>query len=312
MRRKGNVFRLRDAKVSPRPLDALVAALAAVQHGVVSRTQLFGLGLTREMIDGRIARGALHRVHRGVYAVGHSRLTRRGRYMAAVLACGEGAVLSDRSAAAHWGIAQYSGRIAVTAPRRRRAKPGPVLTRSSTLAPDEVTTRDGIPVTTVARTILDLAAIQPRSAIEKAIREAEFLRLFDRDELERLLVRHKRRKGTRELRAGIGAAAEERNRTRSELEDRFIRLLLDAQLPAPELNAMLELDSATLEADALWRDRKLIVELDGWQAHGTRTAFESDRERDLALAADGWTTVRITWRGLKDGLPVDLRRLLDA
>jgi predicted transcriptional regulator of viral defense system len=311
MPHKGDVFRLRDVKVSPRPLDALVAALAAAQHGVVSRVQLFGLGLTREMIDGRIARGVLHRVHRGVYAVGHSRLTQQGRYMAAVLAGGGGAVLSHRSAAAHWRIARYSGRITVTAPRRRRAKPKLVPVCSSTLAADEVTIHEGIPITTVARTILDLAAVQPPSAVEKAIREAEYLRRFDLDELQRLLHRHSRRKGTADLRRAIAAAAEQRDRTRSDLEDRFIHLLLDADLPMPELNATLELDATTLEADALWRDRKLIVELDGRQAHGTRSAFESDRERDLALAAAGWTSIRITWRGLGKGLPQDLRRLLE-
>jgi very-short-patch-repair endonuclease len=229
----------------------------------------FGLGLTREMIDGRIARGVLHRVHRGVYAVGHSRLTQQGRYMAAVLACGGGAVLSHRSAAAHWRIARYSGRITVTAPRRRRrAKSELVPVCCSTLAPNEVTIHDGIPITTVARTILDLAAVQPPSAVEKAIREAEYLRRFDLDELQRLLDRHSRRQGTADLRRAIAAAAE-------------------------------------------WRDRKLIVELDGWQAHGTRSAFESDRERDLALAAAGWTSIRITWRGLAKGLPQDLRRLLE-
>jgi very-short-patch-repair endonuclease len=229
--------------------------------------------------------------------------------MAAVLACGSNAALSHRSAGAHWAITHYSGRIEVTVPSTRRRR-HPFIARRSSLQPDEVTEERGIPTTTVARTILDLAGVQTDTQLEKAVREAEYLRLFDLTELTRLLDRHKRRNGTAALRKVITRAAEPRNRTRSDLEDLFIDLLLKADLPTPELNATLELDAMTIEADAIWRDRKLIVELDSWSAHGTRSAFERDRERDLALAAAGWVCVRITWRHLEDGIPHDLRTLL--
>jgi predicted transcriptional regulator of viral defense system len=291
--------------------DALVADLAARQHGVVARFQLLALGLSREMVDGRIERGVLHRIHRGVYAVGHRRLTREGHLMAAVLANGEGAVLNDRSAAAHWGIQRYEGRITVNADGKPRARKNtPFVARSWTLEPDEKTTHEGIPITTVARTILDLAATQPPPKLEKAIREAEFLRLFDLDELLHLIERHPKRKGIAKLRAIVVLAAEARNRTRSDLEDRFLELLAKEGLPMPEINKRIELPSATIEADMVWPDRQLIVELDGWQAHGTQSAFESDRSRDLALAPTDWRPIRITWRMLADGMPSDLRLLL--
>ena len=267
--------------------------------------------MSREMIDGRIERGTLHPIHRGVYAVGHTRLTKEGRYMAAVLACGEAAVLRGRTAAAHWGIRRHSGRIEINTPGRPRARKDNAFVASSwKLDPDETTTHEGIPTTTVARTLMDLAATDRRVQLEKAIREAEFLRLFDLGELQRLMERRPRQKGMTTLRAVVEAAAETRNRTRSDLEDRFRELLLDEQLPMPEINAEINLGERKIEADMVWRDRWLIVELDGWQGHGTRSAFESDRERDLALAAHGWRCVRITWRMLRPGIPTQLRALL--
>jgi predicted transcriptional regulator of viral defense system len=303
------VIRSIDEQRSSLGIDGAIAALATRQYGVASRAQLFAIGLTRPMIDGRLERKTLHRIHRGVYAVGHLRIVREGRYMAAVLACGDDAVLSHRSAGAHWGLTRYSGRIEVAVPSPRR-KNHPFKARSSSLHPDERTSHDGVPITTVARTILDLAAVQTPAKLEKAIREAEYLRLFDLDELTCLLDRHQRRKGTAALRKAIQKAADSRSRTRSDLEDRFVNLLLKANLPRPELNGTLELDAMTIEPDAMWRSRKLIAELDGWEAHGTRSAFEQDRERDLALAAAGWTCVRITWRRLDEGIPQDLHILL--
>lgn len=291
------------------PVDARVAALAARQHGVAARRQLLALGLSEKMVDGRIARGALHRVHQGIYAVGHKRLTREGHYMAAVLACGDGAALSHRSAGAHWGITNYSGRIAVTATTRRRRANSSFSVSSPKLHPDEITCHDGIPTTTVARTIVDLAATHP-AAVDRAIREAEYRRLFDLTDLEHLLARYPTRKGSGRLRALLACFGEANAHTRSDLEERFLVLAGEAGLPLPDVNALVELPSGVIEADIVWRDRHLVVELDGWQAHGTRSAFERDRERDLALAAAGWRTVRVTWLGLSDGIPPDLLRLI--
>jgi very-short-patch-repair endonuclease len=235
---------------------------------------------------------------------------REGRWLAAVLAGGADAVLSHRSAAALWGIRRYEGRPEITVRPGQRGRRG-VVARRSSLQPDEVTEERGIPTTTVTRTLLDLGSVLHDRQLENAIREAEYLRLFDLTELACLLDRHKGRRGTTALRKSIQAAAEARNRTRSDLEDRFIDLLLKANLPTPDLNATIELGEQRYEVDAVWRDRRVIAELDGWQAHGTRTAFESDRARDLALTAAGWRTVRITWRGMAPGIPHDLRTLLN-
>jgi very-short-patch-repair endonuclease len=290
-------------------IDQAIAALATRQYGVIARSQLIALGLSEDAIERRLASGRLHRLYPGVYAVGHMRVPREGRWLAAVLAAGAGAVLSHRSAAALWGIRRYEGRPEITVRRGQRKRRG-VVARRSSLQPDEVTDERGIPTTTVARTLLDLGTVLTDDQLEKAIREAEFLRLFDLTELARLLDRHPRRKGTAAMRRAITSASEARNRTKSDLEDRFIHLLSKAKLPTPDLNATLELDAMTIEADAVWRDRRLIVELDGWGAHGTHGAFERDRERDLALAAAGWTSVRVTWRALDHGIPRALRHLL--
>jgi very-short-patch-repair endonuclease len=292
-----------------RGIERAIVALATRQYGVIARFQLVAIGLSEKAIDRRLASGRLHRLYPGVYAVGHMSVPREGRWLAAVLAGGADAVLSHRSAAALWGMRRYEGRPEITVRPGQRGRRG-VIARRSSLQPDEVTVERGVPATSAGRTLLDLGSVMNEHQLEKAIREAEYLRLFDLVELSRLLERHPRRTGTAALRRAIRSASESRNRTRSELEDRFIDLLLKANLPTPELNGTLELDAMTIEPDAIWRDRKLIVELDSWQAHGTRGAFERDRERDLALAATGWRCVRITWRRLANGIPHDLHALL--
>jgi very-short-patch-repair endonuclease len=173
--------------------------------------------------------------------------------------------------------------------------------------PDEITVVQGIPCTTVARTLLDLGD-------EKLVRQAEFLQVFDLAEVSRLLERYPRRRGTARLRREIRAVADSERRTRSEMEDRFHALVLDANLPTPEANGTVALGEITIEADAVWRDAKVIVELDGRQAHLTGSAFETDRERDRAAALAEWVVIRVTWRQLIDHpkrLVRDLRRLLD-
>jgi predicted transcriptional regulator of viral defense system len=210
-----------DEQSFARGLDRDVAALAARQHGVVSRRQLFRLEMGRGAIERRIERAWLHPLHRGVYAVGHPQISREGHWMAAVLACGEDAVLSHRSAAALWGIRQYSGRIEITVPSPRQS--GRLfIARRSQLQPDEITEERAIPATTVARTILDLAAVLNHQQLDKAIREADYLRLLDMTELATLLERHPRRKGTKTLRQAIATAATPGlTITRSEMEAHF-------------------------------------------------------------------------------------------
>src|SRR4051794_28917137 len=192
-------------EVQPDPVDAAIAALATRQHGVVGYEQLIALGLSRQSIDHRVRAGRLHRIHRGVYAVGHTRLTQRGRWMAAVLAGGKDAVLSHRSAAALCGILPNRGRLHVTTPRQLRNRDA-IEFHSQPLQLDEMTTNDGIPTTTTARTILDIAATDPAN-LERAFNEAEYLRLWDATGIVDLLRRYPRRPGTRALTALLDEGA---------------------------------------------------------------------------------------------------------
>ena len=279
------------ASTSDTPLDMAIAALAVRQHGVVEYRQLVSLGLSAKAIAHRVQTGRLHPVHRGVYAVGHARLTERGRWMAAVLSAGDRAVLSHRSAAALWGLgAASSSRIDVTAPTERR-RPG-VAMHQMTIEADERTIRDGIPVTTVSRTLLDLAAVAPRRQVERALREAEHQRLGDQASVAVLLDRHRGRKGTKALRDLLDRAQD--GITRSDLEEAFLTFLDEHDFARPLLNAHV----GDYECDCVWPAVKTVVELDGRAFHDDDHAFERDRERDRALHAAGFRTARVTWHAI--------------
>ena len=224
--------------------------------------------------------------------------------MAAVLACGEGAVLSHQSAAALWSIrGTAKPRIDVTAPRVLRPRPG-LHPHRAVLPGDEVTVLDGIPTTTPARTLLDLAAVVPRRTLERALDEAEILRLPGPSEL---LDRYPGRRGAATLRTLL-LTSRSPTPTRTELEHRFLTFLEDHHLPRPETNTVVD----SYEVDAVWRDAGLIVELDGFATHGTRRGFERDRVCDRRLTAAGWRVIRLTWRQLSggDALAQELRTLL--
>src|SRR4051794_39672713 len=190
-------------KSQPDPVDALIGVLAARQHGVIGHPQLVALGLSRESIQRRVRAGHLHRIHQGVYAVGHKRLTQRGRWMAAILAGGEQAYLSHRSAAALWGLLPNRGEIHITTERTLRPR-DKIRFHTQSLLFDEVTEHDGIPTTTVARTLLDLAATEP-DQLERAFNEAEFRRLWDATGVTDLPRRHPRRSGAPALARRIDA-----------------------------------------------------------------------------------------------------------
>ena len=213
--------------------------------------------------------------------------------MAATLATD--GILSHRSAAALWGIRPSTGRIELTTPRTRTARPGLLLHRA-VLPPGEITTRDGIPVTTPARTQLDLAGVLPPHQLHRAMNEAEIRRLPG---ARALLDRYPTKRG----RANLLAPAP---RTRSDLEADFLAFLYDRRFPTPQTNTLIE----GYEVDCVWPDHKLIVELDSWTYHGTRTAFHKDRRRDLHLTALGWRSVRVTDLDLDD--PDHLERELRA
>lgn len=232
--------------------------------------------------------------------------------MAAVLACGKGAALSHRSAAALWGIRPTArARIEVTVGGPRSSRPE-IEIHSAALAPDELAIVDGIPLTTVPRTLLDLAAVVGRAELERAVNQAEVLRLGDALALEDLVSRYPGRRGVAPLRAVLGSLGSGADVTRSELEDRFLSFLAAAQLPRPQVNVVLEVAGRSIEADCVWPAQRLVVELDGHATHATRAAYERDRARDRVLQAAGWRVVRVTWRQLHespDALAADLSSL---
>jgi very-short-patch-repair endonuclease len=231
---------------------------------------------------------------------------------AAVYATGRETVAAHRSAASLHGLRAHDGWPEVIAKAGTRKHDGIVIRRIA-IQPDEITVVQRIPVTTVARTLLDLGAISD-VVVDHAVRQAEFLAVFDLAEVSRLLDRYPKRRGTARLRRAIRMFEDSALRTRSEMEDRFRALVLDAKLPRPELNGTVELDEITIEADAVWRDAKVIVELDSRSAHLTMQAFETDRERDRAAALAGWVVIRITWRQLSEQprrIVSDLRHLLN-
>jgi very-short-patch-repair endonuclease len=281
--------------------------LAECQHGVLTRGQLSELGLSDDQIDHRVTLGRLRRVHRGVYTIGHRLLTQDGRWMAAVLACGPGAVLSHRAAAALWGM-RGGTRVEVTVPRARRVRRG-IEVHRAVLPVDERTTHRGIPTTTVPRTLLDLSAVVQRHEARGALRKAEQLRLTDPLSLHDLIERYPRRPGLATIRALLKEASIGVKIIRSEFEERFHDFLIRAGLPLPQTNVLIE----GYEVDCAWREQRLIVELDGHATHSPAHAFESDRVRDRRLAAAGWRVIRITWRQLHEEpelVEADLRRLL--
>jgi hypothetical protein len=277
----------------------------------VTFDQLRGLGLGPTGIKRRAARGRLHRLYRGVYAVGHTSLAVDGKRLAAVMACGPGAALSHRSAGALWGIwrgAQAKWDV-TTDHRGRKAPAGIRLHRVRAPLDAAVTERHGIPVTTVSRTLLDLADILPHQGLERAVHEAEHLRLLDARELGETIGGATGRR-TRALATAL--AEPSRGITRSVLEERFADLVARAGLPPPRRNVHLHTPDRLVEVDVLWPNEKVIVELDG-AAHRTRKAFEADRRRDVALAASGFVVARLTWDRVTNEpaeVEKELRRLL--
>lgn len=251
--------------------DAVVAAIARRQHGVATFTQLIDAGLSPTEVRNRERRGRLHRIHRAVYAVGHRGLSNEGRWMAAVLACGPGAVLSHRAAAEHWELLSPTRSVIdVTVPGLggRAKRPGLRIHRSH-LPRSSTTRRAGIAVTTPARTLIDLRRSLPPPIYRRAVREAEY--------------------------RGLDLAGLETDGTRSEPESAFLRLCRRHHLPEPERNVRI----GRFTVDFLWRNPRLVVEVDGWVAHRGRQAFEDDHQRDLELRVQGLRVLRFTARQIQ-------------
>jgi very-short-patch-repair endonuclease len=270
-----------------RATDLEIARLATAQHGVVGRRQLLLLGLSDGWVKRRVRSGRLHLLYRGVYAVGHRSLTADGRRMAAVMAAGRDAVLSHATAAGAWELRRPgSGAIHVTIPgdTGRRRRPGLRVHRSRTLRPLDTTTHRGIPITTPARTIVDLARTLTGRPLEQAVDLADQRRLID-------FAAFQRRPIPLSLQAVVSLYAAGATPTRSEMEERFLALCDDHGITRPQVNTRIEGE----EVDFVWPDARLIVEVDGYAYHRAPSAFEADRERDVKLVLAGWRVLRFTW-----------------
>lgn len=257
--------------------------------------QLRALGFEDGAIKHRVRRKQLRRVHREVYALGHRHLTRNGHFWAAVLAGGPGAVLSHRSAAALWEI-RGSARAAVdvTTTRQRRSTKGITFHRGR-LHPDDISEIDGIPVTSLARTLLDVADVIPQRQVEKALNQAELLQLLDLASLDACLSRANGRKGVTALKQAIEDHTAGLTRTKSALEEMFLAFLRRHRFELPIFN---EIRNGH-EVDAHWPQHRLVVELDGRGFHSDRHAFEQDRLRDIDHQRAGDRTIRLTYRRLR-------------
>lgn len=278
-----------------------IAGRAAPQHGIITRRQLVELGLTGAAIDHRLRAGFLFGVHRGVYAIGHRPPSPHARAMAAVLACGSGAVLSHRSASALWGLdARWRAAVDVTAPSERRHR-GVRVHRSRTLTRRDVTVHFGIPVTTLARTLLDLADVLSDKKLARAVNEAQIQQRSTLQQLAALLARSPGR-NTARLRPFVERAGPP---TRSEFEDAFLAFAEHHGLQVPEVNQCV----AGYEVDALWRHQRLAVELDSREFHDTDQAFEQDRDKDADLLVAGVRVIRLTWRRMTQTPTREARRL---
>jgi hypothetical protein len=290
----------------------MLAAAGAAQHGVVARWQLLRRGLTPKQVRHLVDSRHLLPLYRGVYAIGHRKITREGRWMAAVLACGRGAVLSHRSAAeAHDLFWPRDIEVEVSRPRTFRPQDG-LNCHRAVLRADEVGEVSGIPVTSLFRTVLDLAATRPTREVELALHELQRREATDALSFDALLGRHPGHRGAAVVRT-LRASKRPLSIPRNVFEEAFVAFIDEYGLPRPEINAPLALNERFYEIDALWRPQRLAAELDGRETHDTDDAYETDRERDRALLVASYRTTRITWRALRDKRPAlaaELRTLL--
>lgn len=283
--------------------------LAERQHGMVSRSQLLALGLGAGAIEHRLRSGRLRWLCRGVYSLGVAPATQEGRWLAAVLSCPEGAVLSNLSAAALWGLRDIDPKtIDVSVPARSgKRRAGIRVHRPRHLNAADVTAHRGIPVTSVPRTLIDMAEMVSTRSLERALDEAQYLKLLGRGDLKTALHRHRGRAGAARLAAALRRHLPGTTRTRSPLEEAFFVLVRNAGLPRPEVNV----NVGPYVVDFLWPESKLVVETDGGASHDRLAQRERDSRRDAWLAASGYRTERFTWRQVV-GRPDEVLAVLDA
>jgi very-short-patch-repair endonuclease len=275
-----------------RDVESRIARVAGRQDNVISLEQLLEAGLGHDAVAYRVKARSMQRMHRGVFLLGAAPPTPMARARAAVLACGEGAVVSHRSAAERFGLLPGSDReVDVTVVGRNPGvHAGIRLHRPRVLARHEVTKMRGIPVTSVARTIVDIAATESADEVEHAWQEALYREIVTPGAVGAVLDRNPGRKGAPVVRALI----DDPRMTRSERERVLLKLLAQAQLPKPLTNVRLH----GYLVDAYWPQQRLVLEFDGWKAHGHRGAFDRDRKRDQVMLANGVGAMRVTDRHL--------------
>jgi hypothetical protein len=285
--------------VKDREATAAIRALAERQHGVLAHWQLLQLGAARNMVLGRRQAGLLIPLHRGVYAWGHRQPTRQGQWMAAVLACGPGAVLSHFSAGSHWGICGARGPVEALRQSGGFKPDGNhrwvLLHQTRRLEPYEVTVERGIPVAVMERVLLDLAARTNAKRLERMFVQAYKSEGFSWSRLGRIINRRRGCKGVGRLRRIALEVDPEALETKSVPEVDFLALCREAGLPTPAVNVLVEGHLV----DFLWAEQKLVVETDSWSHHGDPLAFEKDRRRDVALIAAGYVVLRTTYKMLE-------------
>ena len=296
------------AQTHAHPADLEIARVARRQHGVVARWQLLDAGLTRKTIAVRLAGSRLSELHRGVYLAG-SVAPAHAHEMAALLAYRLKATLSHRSATALWNLLPYpiSATVWVTIPSERTATRPRIKAIRSPLLRDDIRRRHGMPLTSPARTILDMSSLLGAYELERLVAEAQYRRLVSEDELRDQTSRHPRRNGVSILKAVLDLPGGPR-RTRSNGERAMLRLLRATQIKGLETNARI----AGYEVDFLWRAHRFAVELDGYDGHSSRVAFERDRLKWARLQARGIQVMPITGRQLRDDPDGVLERLLAA
>jgi hypothetical protein len=274
----------------PDAVDSAIAEIAARQHGNITRRQLLDLGLGAQAIRYRVRTSRLHRIFTGVYAVGHRPLSPIARAAAAVLACGNTAALSHGSAATLWGIdARWHQPLEVTA-RSAHQHRGVKAHRSRTLSAAHVTKHFAITVTTPERTVFDLAGRYTDAKLARAVNEARRSGYLKLPALAQLLYGFPSHRATKRLKPFIEIQGHTAP-TRSGFEDDFLKFTERYGLPRPETNVKI----GGREVDALFREHKLIVELDSWEFHNDRDSFEDDRDRDVDALVARFETVRVTW-----------------
>ncbi len=290
----------------------MIGGLAASQHGIVARRQLLELGVGRRSIDHRLASGVLVRVFPGAYAVGHLALRPAGHASAGVAAAGLGTSASHWSAAGLYELVRPRQVVHVTSPVARRSPRGLFIHRAVLPEADRAVV-DDVPVTSVARLALDLSAERDQRMLRTLIKRAEFKGLVTASEIVDVLQRYPRRRGRGTLARIAASYALTAGRTQSPLEDDFLEFCGVRDVPLPETNVPIAAGGRTYVVDCVWREARVIVELDGRDAHARELAFEDDRARDRALIAAGWRPIRVTSAQLRrgaDALEHDVRAVL--